>query len=111
MMLHTTPRNQCPYHVSTCHTLWFLTYSPDKILKLNVTTSRSMVKSMSHYDIAYLHSLTNLPTIYQPATPYGFRHIAILKVNVTTSRSKVQSGSYDVAHLNPLTMSLPSINL
>ena len=31
---------------------------------------------MSHYDIAHLQPLTNVPTKYQLPTPYGFRDIA-----------------------------------
>ena len=38
--------------------------------------ARSKVKSRSHYDIAHLHPLTNVPTKYQLPTPYGFRNIA-----------------------------------
>ena len=32
------------------YTLWFLRYGPDKILKVNVTTAKSKVKSRSHHD-------------------------------------------------------------
>ena len=42
---HLHPPNQCPYHVSTSYTLWFLGYSPDKVLKVKVTMARSKVKS------------------------------------------------------------------
>ena len=31
------------------------------------------VKSRSHYNIAHLHPLTNVPTKYQLPIPYGFR--------------------------------------
>ena len=34
----------------------------NKILKVNVTTTRSKVKSRSDHDIAHLHPLTNVPT-------------------------------------------------
>ena len=37
--------------------------------------ARSKVKSRSHYDVAHLHPLTNVPTKYQLPTPYGFRDI------------------------------------
>ena len=30
------------------------------------------VKSRSHYDVAHLHPLTNVPSKYQLRTPYGF---------------------------------------
>ena len=33
----------------------------------------SKVRSRSHYDIAHLHPVTNVPTKYQLPTPYGFR--------------------------------------
>ena len=32
MTLHTYSPNQCPYQVSTSYTLWFLRYSPDKLI-------------------------------------------------------------------------------
>ena len=47
--------------------------------------ARSKVKSRSHYDIAHLHTLTNVPTIYQLPTPYGFRDIA--QTRFSNSRS------------------------
>ena len=34
------------------------------------------VKSRSHYDVAHLHPLTNVPTKYQLHTPYSFQDIA-----------------------------------
>ena len=55
------------------YTLQFPRYSPDKILEVKVTTARSKVKSMSHYDVAHLRPLTNVPTKYQLPTPYSFR--------------------------------------
>ena len=58
MMLHTYTPNQCPYQVSTFYTLGFLRYSPYKIFKLKVMTSR--IKPRSHHDVAHL--LTNVPT-------------------------------------------------
>ena len=36
-----TSPNQCPYQVPTFYTLRFPRYSPDKILKVKVTTARS----------------------------------------------------------------------
>ena len=71
-----TPPNQCPYQVSTSYTSRFPRYSPDKILKVKVTTARSKVKSRSDHDVAHLHLLTNVPTKYQLPTPHGFRDIA-----------------------------------
>ena len=40
---HCTPRHpkKCTYQASTSYTLWFPRYSPDKILKVKVTTARS----------------------------------------------------------------------
>ena len=46
----------------------------NKILK--VTTAMSKVKSRSHYDVAHLHPLTNVPTKYQLPTGFGFQDIA-----------------------------------
>ena len=68
---NTTP-NQCPYYIPTFYTLLFLRYSPNKILKVKVTTARSKVKSRSHHDIAYLHPLRNVPKKYQLPKPYTF---------------------------------------
>ena len=67
-----TSPNQCLNQVLTSYTLQFLKYSPDKILKVNVITARSKVKSRSHHDIAYLQPLTNYPTKYKLPIPYGF---------------------------------------
>ena len=44
-----------------------------KILKIKVTTARSKVKLGSHYDIAHIHPLTNVPTKYEHPTPYCFQ--------------------------------------
>ena len=97
-----TPPSQCPYQVSTSYTLHFPRYSPDKILKVKVTTARSKVKSRSDHDLAHLHPLTNNPTKYQLPTPYTFRDIA--RTRFYRARSKVKSRSdHDVAHLHPLT--------
>ena len=52
------------------------THRCNKIFKVKVTTTRSKVKSRSHYDTAHLQPLTNVPTKYQLPTPYGFRDIA-----------------------------------
>ena len=68
--------NQCPYQVSTFYTLWNPRNSPDNILKLMVTITKSKVKSRSQNDVAHLHPLTNIPTKYQLHTPYSFRVIA-----------------------------------
>ena len=51
-------------------------YSPDKILKINVTIARSNVKSRSHQDVAHLNSLTNVCTKCQLPAPYGFQDMA-----------------------------------
>ena len=50
--------------------------SPDKILKLMLTMTRSKVKSRLHHDVAHLQPLTNIPTKYQLPTPYSFLDIA-----------------------------------
>ena len=44
----------------------------NNILKVKVTTTRSKVKSRSHYDAAHLQPLTNVPTKHQLPTPYSF---------------------------------------
>ena len=62
--------------------LWNLTNSPDNILKLMATMTRSKVK---YHDVAYLHPLSNVPTEYQLPTPYGFRDIA--RTRIYRSRS------------------------
>ena len=95
------PQTNAPYKVST-----FNTNSPDKILKLMVTMTRSKVNSRSQHNLAYLPPQPmSLPSIifqfprYSPAK--------ILEVKLTTARLKVQSRSHcDVAHLHPLSMSL-----
>ena len=74
-----TPLNQCPYQVSTFYTLWNPRNSPDKILKLMVTMTRSKVKSRSHHNVAHLQPPTNVPTKYQLLTPYCFQDIVRTK--------------------------------
>ena len=104
----TTP-NQCPYQVSTFYTLWNPRNSPDKILKLVVTMTRSKVKSRSQNDIAHLQQITNIPTKYQLPKPYCFQHMA--QTRFYRSRSlrqgqrlnKICRSDHDVAHLHPLT--------
>ena len=49
--------------------------SPEKILQLMVTVTRSKVISWSPHDVAHLQPLTNIPTKYQLCTPYGFQDI------------------------------------
>ena len=72
MTLHTYNPQPMSYQVSTSHTLQFLSYSPDKILKVKVTTVRSKVKSRSHHNVAKPQPLTNVPTKYQIPTLHGF---------------------------------------
>ena len=43
MTLHTYTPNQCPYQVSTCYTLQFLRYSPDKLFLVGVQWRPKMV--------------------------------------------------------------------
>ena len=109
-----TPPIQCPCQVSTSYALQFPRYSPDKILKVKVTTARSKVKSRSHHDVAQLHPLTNVPTKYQLPTPYGFQDIAWTRFY--RSRSLRQGQRANQGHTMmlhtyiPYPMSLPSIN-
>ena len=67
-----TPPNPYPYQVSTSYTLRFPRYSPDKILQVKVTTSRSKVKSRSRHDIAHLHPPNQCP--YQVSTSYTLQY-------------------------------------
>ena len=70
----STPRNQCPYQVSTFYTLRFLRYRLDNIFKLKVTMARS---NKCHTMTLYTHTPpTNVSTMYQLPTPYDFLHIA-----------------------------------
>ena len=85
----TTP-NQCHYHVSTSYTSQFPRYSPDNILKVQVTTAKTKVKSRSHHDIAHLHPLTNVPTKCQLPTHYGFRDIAWTRFYISRSLRQSQ---------------------
>ena len=98
---------QFPYQVSISYTLRSLRYSPDKILKVKVTTARSKVKSRSHYDVAHLQSTTSVPTKYQLPTPYSFLHIARTRFYRSRSLQQGQrSNQGDImmfAHLHPLT--------
>ena len=71
-----THPSQCSSQVSTFYTLRNPRNSPDKILKLMVTTTRSKVKSRSHQDVVHLQPLTNVPTKYKLPTPYSFQNIA-----------------------------------
>ena len=75
-----------------------------------MTTARSKVKSRSHYDVAHVHLLTNVPTEYLLLTPYTFRDMA--HTIFYRSRSKVKSRSHhDVAHVHPLTPSIKFLHL
>ena len=94
--------------------LQFPRYSPDKILKVKVTTARSKVKSRSDHDVAHLQPLTNVPAKYQLPTPYGCRDIA--RTRFSNSRSLRQGqrsnqGQTMTLHTyTPQPMSLPSMN-
>ena len=61
-----------PLTTDPSYTLQFPRHTPDKILKVKVTTATSKVKSRSHHDIAHIHPLTNGSTKYQLPIPYGF---------------------------------------
>ena len=50
----------------TSYKLWLLRYSPDKMLKVKVTTVRS--KSRSHHDVAHIHPPNQCP--YKISTSY-----------------------------------------
>ena len=74
--------------------------SPDKVLKLMVTT-RSKVKPRSHHDVAHLQPLNNVPTKYQLPTLYSFQDIA--RTIFSNPKSLLQT-------YNPQPMTLTSIN-
>ena len=57
---------------------------------------RSKVKSRSNHDIAYLSTLTNVPTMYQLSTPYGFLDIA--QTRFYSSRSLQQGQRSNQGH-------------
>ena len=82
-----------PMSLQGMNFLHFTRYNPDKILKVKVSTVRSIhltlseiqpgqafqtqghhgkVKSQSHHDVAHLHFSTNITTKYELPTPYGF---------------------------------------
>ena len=52
--------------------------------------ARSKVKTRSHYDIAHLHPLTNVPTKYQLPTPIGLRDIAWTRFSNSRSQRQGQ---------------------
>ena len=85
MTLHSYNPQPMSYHVSTSYTLRFPRYSPDKILKVKVTTARLKVKSRLNHEVAHLHPLTNVPTMYQLPRPYVFSDIA--RTSIYRSRS------------------------
>ena len=104
MTMHTYTLKKCSYQLSTCYTLQFPRYSPDKILKYKVTRARSKVKSRSHHNDAHLHPQ---PMFHQVSDSLRFpcyRLDKIFKLKVTTARSKVKSRSdHDGAHQQPQT--------
>ena len=90
-----------------------------RFFKVKVITARWKVRSRSNhgtlnYDLGQLHPLTKVPTKTSTSYTLQFSRYGpdkIFKVKVTTTRSKVKSRlNYDVAHLHPQPMSLPSIN-
>ena len=101
---HDTAHLQPLTNVPTKYILQFLGYSPDKILKISVTTIKSKVKSQRRCTPTppnqCSYSVSTSYTLWFPRySPYK-----ILKVKVTTARSKVKSRSqHDTAQLQPLT--------
>ena len=86
--LHCTPTtspHQCPYEVFTSNILW-----------VKVTMARSKVKSRSYHDVAYLKTLTNVPTKYQLPAPYRFQDITRLRFY--RSRSLLQGQRSNQGH-------------
>ena len=115
MTLHTYTPNQYPYQVSTSYTLRFPRYTPDKILEVKVTTTRSKVKSRSRHDVTHLHPLTNVPTNYQLPTPYSIRDIARTRFyrsrSLRQGQRSIQSQTMTLHTYNPLTNILTTYQL
>ena len=89
VLFHTCEINLKFFKVSVWHQIptpySFLRYTWNKILRVNITTTMSKVKSRSHYDVAHLHpQLIPLPSI-------KILHLVvldrILNVKVTATRS------------------------
>ena len=78
---------------SAVSVIWFLGYSPDKILHVKVTKTRSKVKSRSHHDIAHLRPLTNVPTKYELPTLYSCIDIVWTRFYRSRSQRKGQRSS------------------
>ena len=97
--------NQCPYQVSTFYILRNPRNSPDKILKLMVTMTRSKVKSRLQHDVSHLHPRTSVPTKYQLPTPYSFRDIA--RTRFYRSRSLRQGQGSNQGHAMTLHTDTP----
>ena len=101
-----TPPDQCPYQISTSYILQYLRYSPDKILKVKVTTA-SQNSNQGH--TMSLHSYTTNQYPCQVSISYNLQYPRyspdnILKVKITTARLKVKSRSHhDIVHLHSQT--------
>ena len=100
--------------VITFYTLWNPTNSPNKILKLMVTMTRSKVKSRSHHDVVHLQPITNIPTKYQLSIPYDFQDTARTRFYSSKSLQRDQrsnQGHTMMLHTyNPPPMSQTSTN-
>ena len=94
-----------PSQVSTFYPLQNQRNSPDKILKLMVTTTRSKVKSRSHHDVAHLQHLSNYHTNYPLPAHDGFTDVS-LKI-FQRSRSLQQDQRSNQGHTIMLHMHNP----
>ena len=73
----------------------------------------SKVKSQRSNHVAHLHPLTNVPTMYQLPTPYGFQDIARTRFYRSSSLRQGQRSNHRVKSPTPSPtqpMSLPSMN-
>ena len=89
-MLHTIIPNQCACQVSTFYTVWFLRYSPDKIL--NVQGHYNKVKGQINALPSCCQPTlpTNVPTKCQLPIPYSFRDIAHTRFERSQSQQQGQ---------------------
>ena len=58
--------------------------------------ARSKIKSRSHHDVAYLHTLTNVPTKYQLPTPYAVLILEILKCGGSSPLCPKNVGAWSI---------------
>ena len=75
-------------NINFLYALWYLRYSPDKILKINVTTERSKVKSQSHYDVLHTYTPNQCPYQVSKLRFLRYREDKIIKLKVDYGKTK-----------------------